>query len=280
MGEARALGHSDWSTRPARLMSPTKGVRTLEVIAGVSAHAAAFALALPDDVVFSHTTAALIHGLPLPRALQSVTDLHVMRGTRRPPIERAGCIPHRGLELRETVLVDGLRVTSLADTWLDLIEAFFRRIDLSDAVMMGDAAVERLQPTLLLDERHPLAEPNSADWWRDPATRGCQVLRRRLSARRTFRGRRLASEALLFVRPRVWSAMESRARLVAVQGALPEPELNASIRWPDSGGLIGYGDLVWVGARRCAPGWSGSTRAGRRIRRMSRRGRRTMTGAP
>lgn len=245
VGEAWELGHSDWSTRPSRMLTPTKGVRTLEVIAGVAANAAAFSLALPDDVVFSHTTAAMIHGLPLPTALQSEHDLHLMRETPRPPIERAGCVSHRGLERREAVDINGLRVTSIADTWLDLVEAHFRRIDVSDVVMMGDAAVELLQPTRLLHERHPQAHPSSPDWWQDPATLGCHTLRRRLSARRTFRGRRLASQALLLVRPRVWSPMESRSRLVVAQGALPEPELNASIRWPDNGEFIGYGDLVW-----------------------------------
>lgn len=245
VGEARTLGHSDWRTRPSRMLTPTKGVRSLEMIAGLGARAGAFALAMPDDVAFSHTTAALIHGLPLPSTLQSERDLHVMRETSRPPIERAGCVSHRGLERRETVSVNGLRVTSLADTWLDLVEGFFRRIDLSDAVMMGDAAVEMLQPTRLLAERHPEAEPGTADWWLDPTTSGCQALRRRLSARHTFRGRRLASQALLLVRPRVWSPMESKSRLVVVQRALPEPELNAGVTWPDTGELIGYGDLVW-----------------------------------
>ena len=94
---------------------------------GLDQRAAAFALALPDDVAFSHTTAARLWRIPLPRALEDDDDLHVMRETRRPRIERVGCVSHRGSERRRIVLLDGLRITSLADTWCDLVEAFHHR---------------------------------------------------------------------------------------------------------------------------------------------------------
>ena len=245
IGEVLDLGHSDWSTRPARMTTPTKGVRSLDPVEEPCARAAAFALALPDDVVFSHTTAARIHALPLPSILRRSSELHVMRHSSRPPIQRDECVSHRGLERREVAWINGMPVTSLADTWLDLIEANFRRIDLTDAVMMGDAVVEQHEPTLFQPELHPMAEPSTDDWWLDPATRGIAALRQRLMARRTFPGRRLAREALLFVRPRVWSPMESHARMVVVEVELPEPSLNAGVHWPDGGGFIGYGDLVW-----------------------------------
>lgn len=217
---------------------------------GVGQRAAAFALAMPDDAAFSHTTAARLWRIPLPRALEDDDDdLHVMRETRRPRIERAGCVSHRGSEHRSIVLLDGLRVTSLADTWCDLVEAFHRRLRLADAVMLGDAAVERLHPTQWLDEVLPHAEPGSEQWWSDPAVAGIRALRDRLVHRRTFRGRRLAREALTLVRPRVWSPMETHSRLVTVEAGLPEPELNVRIVNRDGGGFIGVGDLVW--RRRC-----------------------------
>ncbi len=227
------------------MMAPTKGVRSLAPLGGLGAEAAAFALALPDDAVFSHTTAARLWGLALPRRLEGETGLHVMRHSVRPPIERLGCVSHRGLERRETAVINGIPVTSLADTWLDVIGAFHARIFLEDAVMMGDAAVEMIQRTRFLDEVHPGADPASSEWWCDPHTRGIQTLRRRLAERRTFRGRRLAKESLRLVRPRVWSPMESYSRMVAVRAELPEPALNESVHFPDGGGLIGYGDLVW-----------------------------------
>lgn len=243
--EAFAAGHTDWSTRSARMLMPTRGVRSIDPIRDTSAAVGAFALALPSDVVFSHTTAARLWGLWLPRRLQGEHGLHVMRATGRPPIERSGCVPHRGLERREIVEQDGVRVTSLADTWLDLIEAFYPRLTLSDAIMLGDAAVERMAPTKWVDELHPSAAPTSSQWWVDPANRGPRDLRARLIERRTFRGRRMAREAMRFVRPRVWSAMESYSRSVIVHAELPEPQLNASIHFPDGGGFIGFADLAW-----------------------------------
>lgn len=228
-----------------RMSMPTRGVRTIVPLEGVGQRAAAFALALPDDAVFSHTTAARLWQLPLPRALDGEADLHVMRETPRPRIERAGCVSHRGGEHRMIVRLDGLRVTSLADTWCDLIESLHRRLWLADAVMIGDAVVERLQPTQWQDEVLPQADPSSDLWWSDPAVAGIRPLRTRLIARRTFRGRRLAREALGLIRPRVWSPMETHSRLVAVDAGLPEPELNVRISHRDGGGFIGFGDLVW-----------------------------------
>lgn len=243
--EARAEGFTDWSLRALRMVKPTTGVRALEPIADPIALAAAFHLAVPDDAVFSHTTAARLWGLPLPPRLARHSQVHVMRGTGRSQLERRGCVSHRGLERRETAVINGIPVTSLADTWLDVIGAFHARIFLEDAVMMGDAAVEMIQRTRFLDEVHPGADPASSEWWCDPHTRGIQTLRRRLAERRTFRGRRLAKESLRLVRPRVWSPMESYSRMVAVRAELPEPALNESVHFPDGGGLIGYGDLVW-----------------------------------
>lgn len=110
--EAHESGYSLWSTRGVRMIQPTRGVRSLEPLAGVGHRAAAFALALPDDVVFSHTTAARLWGIPLPRRLEKDADLHIMRRAARAPIERLGTVSHRGLERRETGEVDGIRVTS------------------------------------------------------------------------------------------------------------------------------------------------------------------------
>lgn len=245
--DAREDGHTDWSTRGARMLIPTTSVRAMTALDGLEERVAAFALALPDDVVFSHLTAARLWGLPLPRSLGSHDDedsLHVMRATDRSAIERAGCVHHRGMERRSVALVEGVRVTSLADTWCDLVEAF-PTLTLCDAVMLGDAAVEKIEPTQWADERHPRADPASTEWWNDAVALGCRALREPVLLRRSFRGRRLARIALRFIRPRVWSPMESYSRVALVEGGLPEPELNATITHADGGGFIAIGDMVW-----------------------------------
>lgn len=113
---------SDHDWRDDRLLRITKGVRSLHELVDVRERARAFAVALPEDCAFSHVTAARLWGLPLPAALECGTDLDVIRDTGRGRIERRGCRAHSGLERRELHDLDGLRVTSPADTWVDLAE--------------------------------------------------------------------------------------------------------------------------------------------------------------
>ena len=102
-------------------------LRTLRFIdrrvpATVHERAAAFALGLPDDAAFSHVSAAQLLGLPLPTALEAQEVLDVMRPTSRAQVRRDGCRGHRGLERREVIDVQGLRVVAPADTWCDMGE--------------------------------------------------------------------------------------------------------------------------------------------------------------
>lgn len=243
--DARAAGLSDYACRSARMQTPTSSVRTLTPFESPHEYAAAFAMVLPDDIVFSHVMAARIWGLPLPHALEDDKQVHVMRATGLPRVERKGCVPHKGLERRSIDEVGGLRVTSLPDTWLDLAEAFGHRLSISDLVMAGDAIVERLHPTKWVHDDHPRAPPGSDGWWSDPVTVGCAQLREALLRRRGHRGIRQARAALEKVRPRVWSPAESYSRLVVVDGGLPEPNLNKHVYLEDAGRLIGIGDLHW-----------------------------------
>lgn len=245
VAEALAAGHTLWSTAPRRMPAPTKSVRTLSPLTSVADTAAAFALALPDDIAFSHTTAARLWRLPLPSRMREDVALHVSRATDRPRIVRRGCTSHKGLERRLVTMLGGLRVTSPEDTWLDLIEGWRDRLSLDDAVMLGDAVVELIRPSKFVHDDHPTADPASAAWWQDPATRGCQDLLIRYHERDTFRGRSIARQALRLVRPRVWSPMESYSRCAFVGDGLPEPRLNQTIESDAGHGIVGIGDLVW-----------------------------------
>lgn len=146
--DAARAGQSRRALSGRRLLIPTPSVRSPAPLRDLRERAAAYALALPDDVAFSHLTAARAHGLPLPAHLDRPDDpLDLMRATSKAPIERAGCCSHRGLERRSTVRIGGLMVTDVADTWCDIIAKHHARLSLADAVMLGDAAVERLRPT-------------------------------------------------------------------------------------------------------------------------------------
>jgi hypothetical protein len=122
VAEARGLGVTPKRLRGRDLLAPTRGVRRagggpLEL----SAHARAFALALPVDCAFSHLTAARLLGLPTPRPWRGPNEpLDVMRACGRPRVSRTGCFAHRGLESREVTEVDRLRVVSALDTWCDI----------------------------------------------------------------------------------------------------------------------------------------------------------------
>ena len=141
--DVQRLGWSEHDWRDSALHRVTRGVRSLQPPPDLATRARAFALALPDDCVFSHVTAARLWGLPLPGHLEADPLLDVTRRTDRARIRRSGCRGHRGLEGRTTAVVDGIHVTSLADTWVDLGDVVGRPLRLDELVAAGDAALSR-----------------------------------------------------------------------------------------------------------------------------------------
>ena len=229
--QARDAGLPASRLRRSDLVHPTRGVHAPVPPQGLLDRAHAFAVGMPEERAFSHLTAAVLLGLPLPTALETAAisgPLHVMSSTPEGQARRTGCCGHRGLESRATTVVDGIRVVALADTWCDLAELGRRRITSDDLVVAGDAAVNLL-----------------------PARDGVPVtwpLRGALEARVRPRGKVMAAEALLRVRAGVRSPMESRARLVVVHAGLPEPEVNAPVT-DRAGEWLAEGDLVWQDQR-------------------------------
>ena len=211
---ARDLEVGRGRLRGRDLARPTHGVRSLEAPATLEERAAATALALPGDVVFCHSTAAVLHGLPLPRAFEGDAMLHVARTSQRARIRREGCEHHKGLERRSLATLRGLRVTSLADTWADV--AADPRCTVDDAVVMADAVVRR---------------------------GGVEPVMWAMESRRGGKGLLTLRQALPLARARSLSPMETRARLLFERAGLPEPELNADV-FVD-GEWIARPDFVW-----------------------------------
>jgi hypothetical protein len=110
-------------------------------------------------------------------------------------------------------------VVSPEDTWCDL--ASTGSLDLDELIVLGDAVVHHRRGI--------------------PPRQLAEAVRRR----RGWRGRRLMEEALLQLRPRSNSPMETRARLFFLRGGLPEPELNVVINDRDSGQWLSDSDFVW-----------------------------------
>lgn len=241
VARALELGVRHCDLRSLGLHRPTHSVRCGEVPSGTAERAQAFARALPEDSAFSHVTAASLLGLPLPEAHETDPVLDVMRPSRRMPTRRKGCRGHRGLESREVVDVDGLRVVAVADTWCDLAELRHPALGLDDLVVAGDVAVNRL------------GGPEPAG-----------VLASALGSRVSPRGGRLLGRALPLLRAGVRSPMESRARLMFVRAGFPEPEVNAPVR-DAAGGWLLEGDLVWR-ERRVVGEYQGEVHADRQRR--------------
>ncbi|HEY7720139.1 MAG TPA: hypothetical protein VH915_15345 [Pedococcus sp.] len=200
--------------RSVDLCRPLHGVRSATPPAEVAALATAARLVLPSDTAFSHCTAAALHGLSLPRVREHVEPLHVMRATRRNPVDRPTVLPHRGLETRTTVTVRGLPLVGLADTWCDLGELLGH----DDLVVLGDQVANRLGSV----------EP----------------LRESLAARVRPRGAVRLRLALRWIRVGSGSPMETRTRLLFGRAGLPEPELNVEIGHSD-GGFLCRADFAW-----------------------------------
>jgi hypothetical protein len=220
VAQGREAGLQLPELRSHRLHAPTHGVRTASVPTTVHQRAAAFAAGMPADAAFSHVSAAQLLNLPLPSELELQVLLDVTRPASMAQVRRAGCRGHRGLERREVMDVDGLRVVGLVDTWCDLGELSAGEMGVDDLVVVGDVVVNRLEPG------------------------GHAALRAALDARTRPRGKARLTEALFLVRVGSRSPMETRSRLMFGRAGFPEPALNAAV-YDANGGWLLEGDLVW-----------------------------------
>jgi very-short-patch-repair endonuclease len=170
----------------------------------------ALGLVLGSDAVFSHHTAAALHGAPVP----DEPLLHIsITGSVEPRID--GVVCHRLQNLGPPHTFNGLRITSPARTFVDLA-AF---LDLNNLVCTGDALAAR-----------------------EPA--GVAALREQILNGSGRRGVRLARRAVELINPRSRSYMESKLRLMLVLAGLPEPDVNEDV-YDSAGNYVACPDLAW-----------------------------------
>ncbi|TFD55499.1 hypothetical protein E3T55_00705 [Cryobacterium frigoriphilum] len=217
--EAAAAGLRPGRLRRSDLDSPFRGIYAApRTLVSAESLVLAYALRMSPDHFYSHVTAALIYGLPLPAHLQRSMTLHVSTETPAVRHGSTGVIGHH--VKRGTVrVVDayGLRVSSPVDTWCQLATV----LSLDDLIRVGDALVRRKNPFATLAGLRAGAV-------RYAGKRGAKALR----------------QALLWIRPGVDSPTETDVRLLLVRAGLPEPEVNGEIT--DGWGVcIAHGDLVY-----------------------------------
>lgn len=190
---------------------------------------------LSTDAVVSHASAAVVHGLAL--WATPLDRVHVTRD-RRSSGARRGRRVHvhsAALEADEVVLVDGVRVTSVERTLVDLA----RTVPLEQAVVAVDSALHR-----------HLASRAALDLacLRRPRLPGMPAARR----------------ALAFADARCPNPGESRSRVAIARAGLPAPVLQWEVRTA-SGLFVGRVDFGWPELRTVGE-FDGRVKYGRELR--------------
>ncbi len=167
---------------------------------------------MPEGTFFSHVTAALIQGVPLPYRLEREVRVHigVAAPTRAP--HASGIIGHR-LDLSPGQLSStrSLVHTAPARTWCDLASL----LTLHELVAAGDFLVHWRLPHTTIPE---LARVSQAFVGR----RGMKVIR----------------VALPLLNARSESPPESALRVILVQAGLPHPRINHEIVMTEDGSVM------------------------------------------
>lgn len=241
--ELLALGYTDADLRTLRRRGHLTSLRRGCYLAGpaprdlaarhrIQARAAVELLTATSTLC--HASAAVLHGLPIWRIpLQRV---HVVRA------QGSGGRCHRQVHLwtaaltpSEIVLVDGLPVTSVARTVVDLA----RSVSFESALAAADAALARRLVTRT-------------------------ELDRALARAKGWRGSPRARSVVAFADGRAESVGESRSRLAIARAGLPPPELQWEVRAED-GRVVGRTDFGWP-AQGVGGEFDGRTRYGRLLR--------------
>jgi very-short-patch-repair endonuclease len=174
-------------------------------------------LRMPEFAFISHSTAALLYGIPLPPSHGREDRLHIaVPAPARAPHAR-GILGH-ALEIEADEIVpwdSGITVTTPVRTWLDLGS----RLPLLDLVAAGD---------FIVNQQHPLAT--------------LEDLAAGYRARKSRRGKGTLLRAFSHLDARSESPQESRLRTIIQLAGLPSPQVNSSFT-TSSGRFLARCDL-------------------------------------
>ncbi len=186
------------------LRREVRGTRLATENLSLRQRCALFQLRMPPTAFFSHATAALLQGIPLPLSQSRVPPVHIALPSPHRAPHAEGLVGHKlQIEPQEVVsLPDGLRVTGVVRTWLDLGS----QLSLADLVAAGDFIIHR---------RNPLASISQ--------------LAAALDRRRNRRGLVTLHTALGMLSSFAESAPESILRVIIVLAGLPEPRVNIDV---------------------------------------------------
>ncbi|MGO4956976.1 hypothetical protein ACTQ49_06850 [Luteococcus sp. Sow4_B9] len=197
------------------------------------------------DVVVSHQSAAVVHGLLLPGDPGELVHVLRRRSTKGGGQKNGVVHTHVGkLHAGDIVVVDGMRVTSRARTVVDLA----RTMNFQDAVILLDAAL-----------RSPDRPGEESEHMRS-------LIQEAVGRAGRVPGVKMARDALSFADGRSGSPLESRSRILIHEEGLPPPVLQYVVAdqwghvlarldfaWPDQkvygecDGAVKYGALLRPG---------------------------------
>lgn len=172
------------------------------------------------NTVFSHWSAAALHGLPAIGGWPQHVHIRVAPGAGA---RTSGGVVRRAMPLHDDdiTVVDGMLVTTIARTVIDLAAS----TDLMNAVAVADAAL------------HVNGRRSES-----PATTSA-VLREILQRRLPMRAHRRVRTALELAVTEAGSPLESVSRVGMWLGGFPRPSLQVPHR--DRAGFVGEVDLEW-----------------------------------
>ncbi|HEY5224642.1 MAG TPA: hypothetical protein VIJ18_16540 [Microbacteriaceae bacterium] len=209
VAEALELGLSSNRLRTPDLARPFHGVR--EDAGGdgsLRARARAYQARMAPNEFFSHSTAALLFGVPLPSRLESQEELHVSVLAPAAPPQAVGVAGHL-LQHARTTTFEEFRVAGPEAVWCQLAGT----LPLNDLVAAGDYLITGPDPY-----HGAAAFTTSAE------------LAAAVSKHPRRRGIRTARLAIELTRAGPRSRPESHLRVLIVRARLPEPQINLPVR--------------------------------------------------
>lgn len=232
--EIRALRRSgEWSALRPGVYLPTVQFRTIDPADRHAIVVRERARALGAGSVVSHTSAAILYGLPLWQITPG--PVHVTRQRRSGTNKTGSLHVHPSGDGFQVVTLDGVAVTGVARTVVDVA----RTVPFEQAVVIADAALHRslVTPEELVTEAYSAAGQ---------------------------RGAKRAAAVVAFADGRSESVGESRSRVVLQRLGMPKPDLQVDVA--DAGGrVIGRCDFGYP-ALRIAGEFDGRVKYGRLLR--------------
>jgi very-short-patch-repair endonuclease len=222
--DADSLGLSPKQLSRDGIFTPSRGIRLPLHSTGTVADNVRAYSRLDPTCVLTHSTSARICCICLPAWLDQDWRIHIARPANGCKPRRRNVVGHQ-LSLRhgEVMMLDGVRLTSPARTWLDLASL----LSIDELVAAGDSIVLEHGEDFPMP-RNPLAT--------------IEDLKGIIGRHPGMRGVRKARIALDLIRVGADSAQETMMRLALVRAGLPEPVLNIVLRnrlghpvvWPDA----------------------------------------------